>query len=102
MNSIFNRPFLCERSHSAGPRELSIPILLDEKSTFVPGGSVGERSGGARNRLDGAARSEFERAAPSALRWQAGFGSCGNHVLHKCYSRDLGQLACWRQGGEGV
>jgi hypothetical protein len=53
MNSIFKRPFLCKRSHSAGPRELSIPILLDEEISLAPGGSVGKRSGSARNRLDG-------------------------------------------------
>lgn len=41
MNSIFKRPFLCEWSHSAGPREVSNPILLDEKPTVVAVGSVG-------------------------------------------------------------
>ena len=55
-----------ERSHSAGPGELSISFLLDEKPTVVPGGSAGERSGGARKVLYGAAPSHSERAAPSA------------------------------------
>ena len=45
---------------------MSIPFLLDEKPTVVPGGSAGERSGGARKVPYGAARSNSERAAPSA------------------------------------
>ena len=45
---------------------MSIPFLLDEKSTVVPVGSAGERSGGARKVPYGAARSNSERAAPSA------------------------------------
>src|SRR5215468_9159861 len=42
------------------------PFLVDEKPTFVPVGSAGERSGGAQEVLYGAARSNSERAAPSA------------------------------------
>ena len=38
------------RSHIAGPGELSIPLLLDEKPDVVPGGSA-ERPGGARKVL---------------------------------------------------
>ena len=45
---------------------MSIPFLLDEKPTVVPVGSAGERSGGARKVPYGAARSNSERAAPSA------------------------------------
>ena len=45
---------------------MSIPFLLDEKPTVVPGGSAGERSGGARKVPYGAARSNSERAGPSA------------------------------------
>ena len=45
---------------------MSIPFLLDKKPTVVPGGSAGERSGGARKVPYGAARSNSERAAPSA------------------------------------
>ena len=45
---------------------MSIPFLLDEKPTVVPGGSAGERSGGARKVPYRAARSNSERAAPSA------------------------------------
>ena len=45
MYRIFKRPFLC-RSHIAGPRELSIPFLIDKKPTVVPGGSAREWSGG--------------------------------------------------------
>ena len=44
---------------------MSISLLLDKKPTVVPGGSAGERSGGAQKIPYGAARSEFERAAPS-------------------------------------
>ena len=44
---------------------MSIPFLLDKKPTVVPGGSAGERSGGARKVPYGAARSNSERAAPS-------------------------------------
>ena len=45
---------------------MSIPFLLDKKPTVVPGGSAGERSGGARKVPYGAARSNSERTAPSA------------------------------------
>ena len=45
---------------------MSIPFLLDEKPTVVPGGSAGERSIGARKVPYRAARSNLERAAPSA------------------------------------
>src|SRR6266576_2933417 len=41
------------------------PFLVDEKPA-VPGGSAGERSGGARKVSCGAARSNSGRAAPSA------------------------------------
>jgi hypothetical protein len=55
-----------ERSHIAGPREVSIAFPLDERRDVVAGGSGGERSGVARNLLYLAARSNSERAAPSA------------------------------------
>ncbi len=55
-----------DRSHIAGPRELSIPFLIDKKPTVVPGGSAREWSGGARSVPYRAARSNSERAAPSA------------------------------------
>ena len=45
---------------------MSIPFLLDKKPTVVPGGSAGERSRGARSVPDRAARSNSERATPSA------------------------------------
>jgi hypothetical protein len=45
---------------------VSIPFLLDEKPTVVPVGSAGERSGGTRNVPFRGARSNLERAAPSA------------------------------------
>ena len=45
---------------------MSIPFLLDKKPTVVPGGLAGEQSGGARKVPYGAARSNSERAAPSA------------------------------------
>ena len=46
-----------ELSHIAGLGEVSIAFPLDEKRDVVPGGSGGERSGGARNLLYLAARS---------------------------------------------
>jgi ATP-dependent phosphofructokinase / diphosphate-dependent phosphofructokinase len=55
-----------ELSHIAAPAELSIPVLLDEKSTVVPVRLAGEQSGGKRKVSYGAARSNSERAAPSA------------------------------------
>src|ERR687892_270568 len=42
------------------------PFVLDEKPTFVPGGSAGEGSGGKRKVSYGDARSNSEQAAPSA------------------------------------
>src|SRR5215470_20336185 len=46
-----------DRSYSAGPGEMSIPFLVDEKPTVVTVGSAGERSGGARK-------------VPYGLHWQ--------------------------------
>src|SRR5262249_57217052 len=54
------------RSYIAAPAELSIPFLLDEKSTVVPVCLAGEQSGGKRKVSYGDARSSSERAAPSA------------------------------------
>src|SRR5918996_4965855 len=42
------------------------PFVLDEKPTFVPGGSAGEGSGGKRKVSYGDTRSNSEQAAPSA------------------------------------
>jgi len=50
------------------------PFVVDEKPTFVLGGSAGERSGGARRVPSGPARSNSERAGAVSLRWQAVFG----------------------------
>ena len=52
--------------HIAGPSEMSIPVLLDEKSTVVPVRWAGEQSGGKRKVSYGDARSNSERASPSA------------------------------------
>src|SRR5262245_53887633 len=54
------------RGYIAAPAELSIPVLLDEKSTVVPVRLAGEQSGGKRKVSYGDARSNSERAAPSA------------------------------------
>src|SRR4029434_3735040 len=54
------------RSYIAAPAELSIPVLLDEKSTVVPVRLAGEQSGGKRKVSYGDGRSNSERAAPSA------------------------------------
>src|SRR5262249_61534269 len=54
------------RSYIAAPAKLSIPVPLDEKSTVVPVRLAGEQSGGKRKVSYGDARSNSERAAPSA------------------------------------
>src|SRR5262249_3659306 len=54
------------RSYIAAPAELSIPVLLDEKSTVVPVRLAGEQSGGKRKVSYGDARSNSERAGSSA------------------------------------
>src|SRR5215510_7876661 len=54
------------RSYIPAPAELSIPVLFDEKSTVVPVRLAGEQSGGKRKISYGDARSNSERAAPSA------------------------------------
>src|SRR5262249_55276381 len=61
LNDLF-----CGRSYIAAPAELSIPFLFDEKSTVVPVRLAGEQSGGERRVCYGDARSNSERAAPSA------------------------------------
>src|SRR5262247_2023745 len=61
LNNLF-----CGRSYIAAPAEVSIPVLLDEKSTVVPVRLAGEQSGGKRKVSYGDARSNSERAAPSA------------------------------------
>src|SRR5262245_46815757 len=80
MDRIFKRPFLWPelyrwigflndlfygRSNIAAPAKLSIPVLLDEKSTVVPVRLAGEQSGGKQKVSYGDARSNSERAAPS-------------------------------------
>jgi hypothetical protein len=66
---------------------LSIPVLLDENPIVVSGGSGSAAVGGARSVPDHSARSNSERAAPSACvgnrfsavkvekRWRKGVGS---------------------------
>ena len=66
MDRIFKRPFSMTGAISQDRESCQFPFLVDEKPTFVRGGSAGERSGGARNLLYPAARSNSERAAPSA------------------------------------
>jgi hypothetical protein len=72
MNRIFKPPFSIRGAISQGrekcqfPILLVFPFLLDEKPTVVPVGSAGEQSGRARKVPYGAARSNSERAAPSA------------------------------------
>src|ERR687891_1959974 len=65
MDRIFKRPFLWPERYRR-PAELSIPFLLDEKSAVVPVRLAGEQSGGKRKVSYGDARSNSERAAPSA------------------------------------
>jgi hypothetical protein len=79
MNRIFKPPFSISGPISQGRERCQfpflLPFLLHEKSTLVPVGSAGERSGGVRKVPYGAARSEFDRAAPSACVGKAVFGS---------------------------
>src|SRR5262245_48116218 len=57
-----------DRSYIAAPAEFqfSIPVLLDEKRDVVPVRLAGDQSGGKRKVSYGDARSNSERAAPSA------------------------------------
>ena len=48
-------------------------FCFEKNPTVVPVGSAGERLGGARKVVYGAARLNSERAAPAACGWQAGF-----------------------------
>jgi hypothetical protein len=48
MVRIFLNDLFYGRSYIAAPVELSIPFLLDEKSTVVPVRLAGEQSGGER------------------------------------------------------
>src|SRR5439155_7024919 len=63
---IFKPPFLLAGAIAQDRESCQFPFVLDEKPTFVPGGSAGERSGGARKISCGVARSNSGRAAPSA------------------------------------
>src|SRR5262245_53140608 len=47
MDRIFKRPFLWPELYRS-PGKVSIPVLLDEKSTVVPVRLAGEQSGGKR------------------------------------------------------
>ena len=49
MDRIFKRPFLWPELYRS-PGRVSIPVLLDEKSTVVPVRLAGEQSGGKRKR----------------------------------------------------
>src|SRR5262245_30897650 len=61
LNHIFSG-----QSHSAGPGELSIRFFFDENSSDARANVGGAAVGGARSVPDHAARSNSERAAPSA------------------------------------
>src|SRR5439155_19106485 len=63
---IFKPPFLLAGAISQDRESCQFPFVLDKKPTIVSVGSAGERSGGARKISCGAARSNSERAAPSA------------------------------------
>src|SRR5215475_7623981 len=62
----FLNDLFCGRSYIAAPAEVSIPFLLDEKPAVVPVRLAGEQSIGKRKVSYGDARSNSERAAPSA------------------------------------
>src|SRR5215510_5289989 len=61
--------------HIAGPSEMSIPFLLDEKSTVVTG-PLGRRAVGRQAKGFLWRRSvELRASGAVGLRWQAAFGS---------------------------
>ena len=62
---FLNHLFLWPESYRRTGRAVNF-FLLDKKTAVVPGGLAGEQSGGARKVPYGAARSNSERAAPSA------------------------------------
>jgi len=62
-----------------GRQRCQFPFLVDEKPTFVPGGSAGERSGGAKDFLWRRSL-EFRASDAVGLRWQAVFG-CLDYLL---------------------
>src|SRR5262245_36884043 len=62
----FLNDLFCGRSYIAGPAELSIPFLLDEKPAVVPVRLTGEQAVGKRKVSYGDARSNSEGAVPSA------------------------------------
>jgi len=64
--TIFQTTFSVAGAIAQDRESCQFPFLVDEKPTFVPGGSAGERSGGARKISCGVARSNSGRAAPSA------------------------------------
>ena len=64
MDRIFRRPFLWPGAIPQDREGCQFPFVLDEKPTFVPGGSAGERSGGARKISCGVAR--YDRLINSA------------------------------------
>jgi len=56
------------RAYIAGPGEMSIPFLVDEKPTVVAVGSAGEQSGGVQKVLCGAVRLKSQRSPNPAGR----------------------------------
>jgi hypothetical protein len=74
MDRIYKRPFLWPEPYRRTGR-VSIAFPLDEKRDVVPGGSGGERLGGALK--DSLGRRSLELRASSAVgsRWQAVFSS---------------------------
>src|SRR5262245_26003425 len=64
----FLNDLFCGRSYIAAPAGLSIPFLLDEKSTVVPVRLAGEQSGGKRKvSYGGLGRTQGERRRRLAL-----------------------------------
>src|SRR5262250_741927 len=66
MDRIFKPPFSMTGAISQDRQSCQFLFLLDKNPTVVPVGSAGERLGGARKVVYGAARSKSKRAAPSA------------------------------------
>src|SRR5262252_9646921 len=75
MDRIFKPPFSMTGAISQDRQSCQFLFLLDKNPTVVPVGSAGERLGGARKVVYGAARSNSERAAPSACVGRLVFGA---------------------------
>src|SRR5215470_13792804 len=93
MDRIFKPPFSMTGAISQDRQSCQFLFLLDKNPTVVPVGSAGERLGGARKVVYGAARSNSERAAPSAC---VGKRYSAPQIVWNKSTRRAGELAAGR------